>query len=116
MDRRTFLKTTALTAAGLGLGPVAAAAAARPAFAPDPAHGWRVFEVTTRIEPAQDGGARVWVPLPSVHEADWTRPMGNLWQGNAARVQEVRDAVYGARMLAAEWDAGERAPVLERAP
>ncbi len=112
MDRRTFMKAGALTAAGLGFGRLAAAAADTP-FAPSPAHGWRVFEVTTRVEPAVNGATQVWLPLPSVEDAAWIRPMGNLWQGNAASVQEVRDPVYGARMLAARWDAGESAPVLE---
>lgn len=112
MDRRTFLKTSALAAAGLGSGRIAAAAD-RP-FAPDPAHGWRVFEVTTRVEPAAAQGApQVWLPLPSVEDAGWIRPMGNLWQGNAASVQEWRDPAYGARLLHARWDAGEPVPVLE---
>jgi len=111
MNRRTFMKTTALTAAGLGLGRFAVAA--EMTFDPKPAHGWRVFEVTTRVEPVVNGATQVWLPLPSVEDAAWIRPMGNLWQGNAASVQELRDPVYGARMLAARWDAGEPAPVLE---
>jgi transglutaminase-like putative cysteine protease len=113
MDRRNFLKTSALAAATLGAGRFATADAANAAFAPSPAHGWRVFEVTTRVEPAADGATRVWVPLPSVEETAWIRPMGNLWQGNAASVQEWRDPVYSARLLAARWDAGEPAPGLE---
>jgi transglutaminase-like putative cysteine protease len=112
MDRRTFLKTTALTAAGLGYGRLAVAADNK-AFDPSPADGWRVFEVTTRVEPAVNGATQVWLPLPSVEDAAWIKPMGNLWQGNAASVQDVRDPVYGARMLAARWDAGESAPMLE---
>lgn len=112
MDRRTFMKTSALTAAGLGLDRFAIAAENHP-FAPSPAHGWRVFEVTTRVEPAVNGATQVWLPLPSVEDAAWIKPMGNLWQGNADSVQDVRDPIYGARMLAARWDAGEAAPVLE---
>jgi transglutaminase-like putative cysteine protease len=111
MDRRSFLTTAALASASLGSGRFAIAAADQ-SFAPDPAHGWRVFEVTSRIEPVAQG-AQVWLPLPSVEDAAWIKPMGNLWQGNAASVQELRDPVYGARMLAARWDAGEPAPVLE---
>ncbi|MDP3123823.1 MAG: transglutaminase, partial [Thiobacillus sp.] len=111
MDRRTFVKTTALSAAGLGLSRFAVAADLN--FDPKPAHGWRVFEVTTRVEPVADGATRVWLPLPSVEDAVWIRPMGNLWQGNAASVQELRDPVYDARMLAARWNAGEPTPVLE---
>jgi transglutaminase-like putative cysteine protease len=73
-----------------------------------------VFEVTTRIEPAAGNGAvRVWLPLPSVDEATWMRPTGNLWQGNAASMREVADPLYGTRMLAAQWEAGAAAPLLE---
>ena len=114
MKRRTFLITSALAAAGLASGRLAVAATDRPSFNPDPESGWRVFEVTTRVEPnAADGAPQVWLPLPSVEEADWIKSMGNLWQGNAATVQELRDPIYGARMLAARWDANEPAPVLE---
>lgn len=111
MDRRTFLKTTALTATGFSLGRFASAADI--SFDPKPADGWRVFEVTTRVEPVVNGAPQVWLPLPSVEDSAWIRPMGNLWQGNAASVQELRDPVYGARMLAARWDASVPAPVLE---
>ncbi|MFZ5576200.1 MAG: transglutaminase-like domain-containing protein [Pseudomonadota bacterium] len=111
MDRRTFMKTAALTAAGLGLGRFAAAAGMR--FDPHPAYGWRIFEVTTRVEPVVDGMTQVWLPLPSVEDAAWIRPMGNLWQGNADNVREWRDPVCGARGLAARWDAGGRAATFE---
>jgi transglutaminase-like putative cysteine protease len=116
MDRRTFIKTATLSAAALAAPRFAAAAdtAAASPFQPNPAHGWRVFEVTTRLElPATAGAPRAWIPLPSVEEAAWFKPMGNLWQGNAASVREWRDPAYGARLLFAEWDAAEPAPVLE---
>ena len=115
MNRRQFI----INGAALGAAFAAprfgfAAPATSGAFKPTPAAGWRVFEVTTRVEPAAAAGApRVWLPLPSVEDAAWVRPMGNLWQGNALAVQELRDPAYGARMLAAQWDAGEPAPVLE---
>lgn len=115
MDRRHFMKTTALAAASLAYGRFAHAnTSADAGFAPDPAHGWRVFEVTTRVElvAAQDA-AQVWLPLPSVEDSAWIKPMGNLWQGNAADTQELRDPAYGARMLAARWEAGSAKPMLE---
>lgn len=112
MDRRTFLKTAALTTASLGGSRFAGAATQ--ASEPRPSRSWRVFEVTTRVEPvATDGVPQVWLPLPSVEEDAWIRPMGNLWQGNAAHIQELRDPVYGARMLVARWAADERAPVID---
>ena len=114
MDRRTFIKASALTAA-LGAGRFATAAD-KPfaSFAPSPAYGWRVFEVTTRVEPVvTQGTTRVWIPLPSVEASDWIKPMGNVWQGNAASVQEVIDPAYNARMLAVRWESGESVPVVE---
>jgi len=113
MDRRTFLIASALAAAGFRTSRIATAAVHKP-FAPSPADGWRMFEVTTRVEPnAKHGAPQVWLPLPSVENDTWIKPMGNHWQGNAASVQELRDPVYGARILAARWNSIEPAPVLE---
>lgn len=117
MNRRNFFKTSAL-AAGLALPAIARATegagkAIPAAFAPTAAAGWREFEVTSRIEPlAGDGVLRVWVPLPSMHEAEWFRPMGNVWQGNAETMRLVRDP-SGAEMLYAQWAAATAAPVVE---
>ena len=84
-----------------------------PPFAPTPDTGWRRFEVTSRIEPRPPAGAfRVWVPLPAMNEADWQRPMGNPWKGNADFMTLVRDP-SGAEMLYAEWAPGSAAPELE---
>ncbi len=113
MDRRTFIKTASLSAAALAA-PSFTFAAAEAGFNPSPANGWRVFEVTSRIElSAANGAPRLWLPLPAVDDAAWIRTMGNLWQGNAASVRTLRDPRYGAQMLAATWDSGEPAPVLE---
>ncbi len=113
MDRRDFIKTATLFAATT-LGGTRLASAAESSFKPSPANGWRVFEVTTRAElPKADSATRVWLPLPSVEEASWIKPMGNLWQGNAANVQLAKDPNYGALMLAASWEAGEAAAVIE---
>ncbi|MBS0545756.1 MAG: transglutaminase domain-containing protein [Proteobacteria bacterium] len=122
MNRRNFLKTSAIAAAiampavgrAAQLAAPAAAAMSHPPFAPTPESGWRRFEVTTRIEPSPaDGVIRVWVPLPSMDDAAWQRPMGNLWQGNAAVMRVVGDAASGAQMLYAEWGASTGEPVLE---
>lgn len=109
MQRREFLCSAATLAAGV-MWPASRGIAA---FEPSPANGWRVFEATTRVEVLQpEGTTRVWLPLPSVQEKDWIRPMGNLWQGNATSARVLRDPVYGADMLCAEWEAGGK-PVLE---
>ncbi|MBI4996906.1 MAG: transglutaminase, partial [Rhodocyclales bacterium] len=112
MDRRSFMKTASLPAVALAAPRFAFAAEG--GFNPTLASGWRIFEVTSRIEvSAANGAPKVWLPLPSIEDSAWIRPMGNLWQGNAASIQQVREPVYGAQLLAARWDAGEPAPVLE---
>ncbi len=103
MDRRDFLKNGALLA-GAGLLPLRRAGAAQAA---DAEPGWRIFEITTKVDlPAGKDASRAWLPLPSVDEPDWTRPMGNLWQGNAMETRVLRDARYGADMLYAAWAPG----------
>ena len=114
MDRRKFIQTAALFPAAAALPRIAGAATELP-FTPTPANGWRTFEVTTRIalKQAADGATRAWVPLPSITQTEWIRPMGNLWQGNAAVAETHTDPAYGASMLYAEWARGEAAPVVE---
>ena len=108
MERRDFLLSSAALAAG-----VVWSRAASAAFEPSPENGWRTFEVTHAVDVrAAEGTTRVWVPLPSVHDNAWIRPMGNLWNGNADLVRVAREPKYGAEMLVAEWYAAD-APVLE---
>ena len=80
-------------------------------FDPKPA-GWRTFEITTHVEVLKPSGVtRVWVPVPSV-DSDYQKLGGNTWQSNGA-ARLARDGKYGAGMVAAEWTAAEKAPVLE---
>ncbi|MDA8128687.1 MAG: transglutaminase domain-containing protein [Betaproteobacteria bacterium] len=109
MQRREFLWTSVTLAAGV-MWPAGRSIAA---FDPSPDDGWRVFDVTTRVEVLQpDGATRAWLPLPSMEEASWIRNMGNLWQGSASTVRLLRNPEYGAEMLYAEWAPGEK-PVVE---
>src|SRR5512139_1461609 len=109
MQRLEFLWTSVALAAGT-LWPAARAGAA---FSPSSDSGWRIFEVTHRVEVLQpQGTTRVWLPLPSMQEEAWIRNMGNLWQGNALTARVLRNPQYGAEMLYAEWAPGEK-PVLE---
>ena len=109
MDRRRFIELSALAGLSASLPHVA-----RAAFAPSPAHGWRTFEVVTRVEPvATDTDVTVWIPLPSVEQPDWIRVLGNEWGGNAARAGIAVDPVYGSRMLVAQWLKGQGVPELE---
>ena len=102
MDRRSFLKTTAA---------LSAAAAAPLGFA---AEGqWRTFEIKTRVELLEERPtpARIWVPAPTVN-SDYQKLLGNSFDAPNGRVQLSRDPVYGAGILAAQFDSGVR-PVVE---
>ena len=88
-------------------------AAVETGFSPMP-QNWRVFDVTTRIELNSAARARrVWLPLPSVTEDDWVRPMGNIWKGNAVAMRPYSEPPFDTQMLFAQWDDSESAPVLE---
>lgn len=113
MDRRRFIQSAGLLSATALVAPRFAFASTNP-FNPSPANGWRLFEVTTKVELAKAISAtRVWVPLPSIDSAEWIQPKGNNWTGNAAQVSVERDPAYGATMLMARWESGEAAPVFE---
>jgi transglutaminase-like putative cysteine protease len=116
MNRRTFLRTATSLAAGAAatrvLGVVPAAHAQQKEFSPRPGT-WRTFEMTTRVEILEPAGVmRAWLPIPSV-KADYQKPLGDQWSGNAKVMMAVMDNVYGASMLYAEFAAGEAAPVVE---
>jgi transglutaminase-like putative cysteine protease len=109
MDRRSFIRASTL--AGVGAALPLRSMGASTGFTPSPASGWRVFEITTRVEPVVSGqDVTVWIPLPSHEDPEWMRPMGDDWQGNAARAGVVREDVYGAKMLVAQWRAADAAP------
>jgi transglutaminase-like putative cysteine protease len=109
IDRRSVLIAASATA----LAPLCAPARAQERrFEPQPGP-WRSFEFTTRIElEGGAGGARVWVPLPSV-SSSYQRPGDSSWTGNASQARIVADTQDGARMLLAEFSAGTALPVLE---
>jgi transglutaminase-like putative cysteine protease len=113
MDRRCFIKASTLfTVTALSGSRMAIATVTEQPILPDA--DWRVFEVVTRVELANtEGDTRVWLPLPSVEDASWIKPMGNLWQGNAVNVQLEQEQKYGARMLVANWDGQVSKPVVE---
>ena len=116
MNRRHFIKSAAVvTAATLAGARFANAATGQ--FAPNPANGWRMFEVTQRVMPTAantaTGATRIWLPLPAVEDAAWIKTMGNVWQGNATDVRIRREGAYGSLMLAAHWAGAETPPVIE---
>lgn len=100
MDRRKFLKATAML-------PAAAAVSGMPRFASadmGAAGDWRVFEVTTEarvLEPA--GVTRVWLPVPLARDTDYQKNLGNIWTAQGGTVVYTVDNKYHAGIVSAEF-------------
>jgi transglutaminase-like putative cysteine protease len=111
MNRRSFLRTAVVCAASASL--PRAAFSLPSGFDPKPGR-WRIFEVTTTVELLNPSGtSRVWLPLPSLHDDEWIKPMGNLWSGNAHTMRPYREDRYDTQLLFAQWRKGESSPRLE---
>jgi transglutaminase-like putative cysteine protease len=115
VDRRNFLKSSALLPAALGA-PLLAPAAAR-AQQPTPwADGtrWRSFEVVTRVELLKpQGDTRVWLPMPLAAPTDYFTATGNTWQGNASAMRVISAPNEGDSLFFAEWDPSVESPYAE---
>ena len=111
MQRREFLKGTALLSLAAALPGVARAEDV--VFAPKPG-AWRAVDLVTKITVEKpEGKMQAWIPLPSVTASEWVRNGETTWSGNTASATRVRDPKYGAEMLHVTWKENEAAPVLE---
>src|SRR5215467_9706853 len=111
MERRAFLKSIGVPAAGAFIG---VPSFARSIAAATPSAGWRTFEVVARVEIADATGTpRAWLPLPLMTDTDYFKRLGDDWKGNARVARVVRDDRYDAGILYVEWREGEPAPVVE---
>jgi transglutaminase-like putative cysteine protease len=111
--RRGVLQTgLALTVAqGAPLNVLAQTAAPAPRFEPR-VGAWRTFEIATVVTVTDAKGAtQLWLPVPDV-SANYQHSLGDTWTGNAASARLVTDPSSGARMLHAQFRAGETAPSL----
>src|SRR2546421_7501394 len=78
------------------------------------ATGWRTFEVATRAEISRaQGVSRAWLPVPLNADTDWQRALGNTWNGNAKRMEEMRVGKVGVAMVFAEGAPGTGAAFVE---
>ncbi|GAA4027631.1 transglutaminase-like domain-containing protein [Actimicrobium antarcticum] len=112
MDRRSFLKTSAIASA------VSFAPFGQAAFAADTANTtttaneqWRTFDITTRVELNSTGAAGVWLPIPTVN-TDYQKVMETTFKAEGGKAQIVQDPKYGAGILVAEFSGAEK-PVIE---
>lgn len=111
LDRRDLLRAGAALSCAMLVPGMSRSRAAAAAFAPEPGD-WRIYEVVTRLDINPKGQTRAWVPLPSVQESAWIKPLGNDWTTNGA-AELKRDPHYGADMLALSWEASENKPSVE---
>ena len=114
MDRRDFLRISGAATAGIALPSVVSSAFAQTVVSGSTGgDGWRVFEVTNRVEVLRPVGAtRVWLPLPLVNDTDYQKGLGNAWDAGEGRAAASQDPRYGAGILSIDWDEG-RKPALE---
>ncbi|OLB95871.1 MAG: transglutaminase [Candidatus Rokubacteria bacterium 13_1_40CM_68_15] len=111
MERRTFLRSITLPAAGAVVGVPSFARLAGASTAPA---GWRTFEVTTKVEVTEPKGVtRVWLPVPLMTDTDYLKRLGDNWTGNTSVTRLYRDEKYDAGILYGEWRQAEAAPVVE---
>jgi transglutaminase-like putative cysteine protease len=99
MNRRAFVRTGAIAAAGIGLRVPRGAAAA----------DWQTYELTTAVEVMAPAGAtRAWLPLPLISDTAYQRGLGNEYRAEGGTVRLVEDRPTATGVLAAEWPAGAR--------
>jgi len=109
MDRRHFLTAASSLPLAAALPP--SAFAQERAFTPTPGR-WRTFEVVTRLEVAEAAGVtQAWVPVPSV-TTGWQQSQDSRWTGNMRDAALATDP-WGARMVHARFEPGEKAPWIE---
>lgn len=107
MDRRNFLRLSSTAGALYAASGIAGLPARAATTHID--SGWRTFELTTEINVADSGAhARIWVPIPDVHNTTYQRAANTTWQvGGGGSAQLMHAPGSGVQMLAAQWpDAG----------
>lgn len=110
ITRRNVLLTGLFAAAGTALH--SKRSVAQTPFSPVPA-GWRTFDVVTRLEiPTLGSPARAWIPLPSVTESEWFKPITNHATSNGQH-SIWRDPVYGTSLVHTEWSGNEPIATIE---
>ena len=108
MDRRDFLRYSGLASAGVVL-----PAAVGQAFADTTvSDGWRIFEVTARIEVLHpEGPTLAWLPTPLAWDTRFQKSLGNSFTAEGGSCGISTDWSSGTRLVWAQWPAGV-APVL----
>jgi len=107
MNRRDFLRSAGLASAALVSPKVVRLLAEEAASS-----GWRIFDVTTRVEVLNPSGTtRVWLPAALISKTPFQRTVSNKFvaEGGTARIAEVEADTLG--IVTAEFPSGVK-PVL----
>jgi transglutaminase-like putative cysteine protease len=109
MNRRDFLRSTAVVSAGLAWSePFVRAARAAGADA------WRTFEITTRIEILRPSGpTRVWVPTALLVDTPYQRTLGNSFTAPGGVATLVESKPEGLGIVSAQFPDGARPVVTQ---
>jgi len=108
MDRREFLRLAGGVTASLTFPRSPLRASMETETPQEGPSGWKVYEVTTRVQVVRPVGAtRVWLPVPLTKDTAYHRTFGNSWWvTEGATVGQWIDPVYGAGVLWAEFPEG----------
>jgi hypothetical protein len=110
INRRNFFKLSG-AAASIALIPYTAFAQERFITQAGP---WRRFEIVTRLDILKPKGkVEAWVPVPSVSESAWSKPLGSDWKTNAKIAKLIHDEKRGLELVYLQWAEGEAAPYAE---
>jgi len=91
--------------------PFARAQEAARRFEPKPGD-WRTFDVVTTVQLADPAGpSTAWLPVPSL-DTPWQRTQDISWTSNATSLKVTTDLDTGAKVLAAQFDAGVAQPTV----
>jgi transglutaminase-like putative cysteine protease len=108
MQRREFLRFSGLASAGFVLPSSISTALAQGM----PSEGWKVYEVTTRVEVLKPVGVtRVWLPTPLVNDAPYLKSLGNTYVAEGGTAGITTDGTYNAGIVWGEWADGAK-PVM----
>ena len=112
MNRRHFLKAGAAAPAAFAASSILPGSVKAALAQPQANSGWRIFEVTTRVEVLKPAGTtRVWLPVPLVIDTDYQKSLGNAWNAEGGQVAFSQDAKSNTGIVAADWSEGAK-PVL----
>lgn len=102
MNRRHFVQLASLATAGLRV-----ASAKELLQSNSDAAGWRVYEVTTKVEVLKPSGkTRIWVPTPLVTNTNFQKTVSNKWHSEGGKISKSEDKPEGLGIITAEFPTG----------